>query len=288
MIYCGTRPSVAPRSPGSAAPSGAGCLTSATAGHAARRAPYPARPGSPPRMPDAGPVGCRATTRALLAPLVLGALCACAGGGMPASTPRGRPNVLLITVDTLRPDHLGCYGYSRPTSPYIDTLARRGVLFRVAITAAGRTVQSFPSILTGVYPMAHGLRYEGQNYEILAGRLTLTRALKDSGYECFAVTQGLNVGLHRDFDIYDPDIYLDPQGNKVYLPAKNDSDASRKAIQWLRGRKRKDAPFFLWVRYNAPHWPYDPPAPYAHVQRGGRTGRRAGRYHLRQDPAARA
>ena len=182
---------------------------------------------------------------------------------MPASTPRGRPNVLLITVDTLRPDHLGCYGYSRPTSPYIDTLARRGVLFRVAITAAGRTVQSFPSILTGVYPMAHGLRYEGQNYEILAGRLTLTRALKDSGYECFAVTQGLNVGLHRDFDIYDPDIYLDPQGNKVYLPARNDSDASRKAIQWLRGRKRKDAPFFLWVRYNAPHWPYDPPAPYA-------------------------
>src|SRR2546428_2763530 len=263
VVCCGPRPSVAPRSPGSAAPSGAGCLTSATAGHAARRAPYPARPGSPLRMPDAGPVGCRATTRALLAPLALVALCACAGGGMPASTPRGLPNVFLITVDTFRPDPLVCYGYPRPPSRFIDTLARRGVVFRAAITAAGRTVQSFPSILTGVYPVVHGLRYEGQGYEILAGRLTLTRVLKDNGYESFAVTQGLNVGLHRDFDIYDPDIYLDPQGNKVFLPAKNDGDASRKAIQWLRGRKRKDSPFFLWVRYNAPHWPYDPPAPYA-------------------------
>src|SRR3989442_14560881 len=262
MICCGTRPSVAPRSPGSAAPSGAGCLTSATAGHAARRAPYPSRPGSPLRMPDAGPVGCRATTRALLAPLALVALCACAGGGMPASTPRGRPNVLLITVDTLRPDHLGCYGYERPTSQSIDTLARRGVLFRVAITAAGRTVQSFPSILTGVYPMVHGLRYEGQTHEILEGRLTLTRVLKENGYESFAVTQGLNVGLHRDFDMYDPDIYLDAAGKKVYLPTKSDSDASRKAVQWLRRRERKDAPFFLWARYNAPHWPYEAPAPY--------------------------
>ncbi len=212
-------------------------------------------------MPDSGSRhGRRATAAALLVPLVLITLCACPGGGGPA--PLGRPSVLLITVDTLRPDHLGCYGYARPTSPFIDTLARRGVLFRVAVTAAGRTVQSFPSILTGVYPMTHGLRYEGQSHEILAGRMTLTRALKDAGYESFAVTQGLNVGLHRDFDLYDPDIYLDPEGHKVFLPSKTDADASHKAIQWLRGRKRKEAPFFLWVRYNAPHWPYEPPAPW--------------------------
>ncbi|HEU4402378.1 MAG TPA: sulfatase-like hydrolase/transferase, partial [Candidatus Polarisedimenticolia bacterium] len=112
---------------------------------------------------------------------LLGLLCACGGkggtgraAGAVAPGGGGRPNVVLITVDTLRPDHLGCYGYARPTSPNIDLLARRGVLVRQAITAAGRTVQSFPSILTGVYPMTHGLRYEGQSVEVLGDRLTLT------------------------------------------------------------------------------------------------------------------
>ncbi len=203
----------------------------------------------------------RAAALALLG-LLLGG---CASGTAPPRSNASKPNVLLITVDTLRPDHLGCLGYPRRTSPAIDGLARRGVLFRQAITAAGRTVQSFPSILTGVIPPVHGLRYEGQSSEIIAGRMTLTRALKDAGYDTFAVTQGLNVGLHRDFDMYDPDIYLDPEGRKVYLPTKNDRDATGKALQWLRGRRERKAPFFLWLRYNAPHWPYDPPAPYAEM-----------------------
>lgn len=215
------------------------------------------------------PEGKRPPLFRLAGPVVLGILlgtAGCAGSGAPATpTPDARPNVLLITVDTLRPDHLGCYGYGRPTSRFIDTLARRGTLFRVAITAAGRTVQSFPSILTGVYPMVHGLRYEGQTYESLQGRLTLTRALKEHGYESFAVTQGLNVGLHTDFDMYDPDIYLDPSGKKVYLPTRTDSGATRKAVQWLRRRGQREAPFFLWLRYNAPHWPYAAPAPFTEM-----------------------
>ena len=194
-----------------------------------------------------------------LSALVLLALAVSCRG--PAAGPR--PNVLLITVDTLRPDHLSCLGYPRPTSPSIDTLAARGVVFKQAVTAAGRTVQSFPSILTGVIPPTHGLRYEGQSTEAIAGRPTLTRALKDAGYDAFAVTQGLNVGLHRDFDVYDPSIYLDPQGNKVVVPTRNDMEATKKALQWLRGRRGRQNPFFLWLRYNAPHWPYDPPAPYA-------------------------
>ena len=166
-------------------------------------------------------------------------------------------------MDTLRPDHLGCLGYARPTSPAIDALAARGVVFEQAVTAAGRTVQSFPSILTGVNPPTHGLRYEGQSTEAIAGRFTLTRGLKDAGYDAFAVTQGLNVGLHRDFDVYDPDIYLDPEGKKVWVPTRNDFEATQKGLQWLRGRRGRKEPFFLWLRYNAPHWPYDPPAPYA-------------------------
>ena len=212
-------------------------------------------------MGDGRASGIRLLVPALI--LLFPAACTGAGGGPVA--PRERPHVLLITVDTLRPDHLGCYGYQRPTSRYIDTLARRGVIFRQAITAAGRTVQSFPSILTGVYPMVHGMRYEGQVIEGMKGRLTLTGALKEQGYESFAVTKGLHVGLHYDFDIYDPDIYLDPDGKRVYLPSRSDSDATRKAVQWLRNRKRKEAPFFLWMRYDAPHWTYDAPAPYTEM-----------------------
>lgn len=197
---------------------------------------------------------------------ILACACACGRGALPGGPgDGGRPNVLLITVDTLRPDHLGCYGYKRATSPSIDVLARHGVLFRRAVTAAGRTVQSFPSILTGVYPMVHGLRYEGQDQAIVGKQATLTRVLKESGYATFAVTEGLNVGLEGGFDLYDPDLYLDSQGRKVYLPARNDHEATLKATPWLKARKADAPPFFLWMRYTAPHWPYDPPAPYAEM-----------------------
>jgi arylsulfatase A-like enzyme len=229
-------------------------------------------PGGGPAIAVRRPRPCRpsATALAPAAALALLVLLGC-GAPAPAAPP---PNVLLITVDTLRPDHLGAYGYERPTSPVIDALARRGVVFRQVITAAGRTVQSFPSILTGVYPFVHGLRYEGQSNEAIAGRMTLTRALRDHGYDAFAVTQGLNVGLHRDFapSSYDPEIYLDPQGRKVRIPTRNDMEATMKAVQWLRSRAHATAPFFLWLRYNAPHWPYDPPAPYAEKFDPGYTG----------------
>jgi len=188
-----------------------------------------------------------------------------AAGSKPAAAPAKRRNVLLLTVESLRIDRLGCYKAGQDKTPSIDALAASGVRFERAYAASPSTAPSVASILTGVYPMTHGLRYEGQSYEVLGDRLTLTRVLKDHGYESFAVTQGLNVGLHRDFDMYDPDIYIDPNGKKVYLPTKSDSDATRKAAQWLRNRKRKDAPFFLWLRYNAPHWPYIAPAPYTEM-----------------------
>jgi arylsulfatase A-like enzyme len=199
--------------------------------------------------------------------LLFAVLTSCAGEGRDPDRSWGghAPNVLLLTVDTLRPDHLSCYGYSRRTSPHIDALAHRGVLFRQAITAAGRTVQSFPSILTGVYPMVHGLRHEGQSHEILESRLTLTSVLEQHGYDSFAVTQGLNVGLHRHFDMYDPDLYLDPQGNQVYVPARDDREATGKAAGWLRNRAQDGSPFFLWMRYNAPHWPYEAPRPFGEM-----------------------
>lgn len=203
---------------------------------------------------------------ALLAVALLSvALPGCGAAGPSSRSAGPRLNVLLLTVDTLRPDHLGCMGYARRTSPNIDALAARGVIFRQAITAAGRTVQSFPSIMTGVYPYVHGLRSEGQSTLVLEGRQTLTRVLHDHGYDSFAVTEGLNVGLHHGFDMYDPEIYLDQQGKKVYLPTRDDREASRKAVNWLRGRRDTSRPFFLWMRYNAPHWPYQAPPPFGEM-----------------------
>jgi arylsulfatase A-like enzyme len=207
----------------------------------------------------------------VLALLATGAAIGCAAS-TDKTAPGPPPNVLLITVEAFRPDHVSGFGYARHTTPNLDALIGRGVAFRQAVTVAGRTVQSFPSILTGVYPPVHGLRYEGQSSEIMAGRMTLTRALKDHGYDAFAVTQGLNVGLHRDFDVYDPDIYLDDQGRKVMVPTRNDHDATMKALQWLRGRRGRTGPFFLWLRYVAPHWPYDAPAPYTEMFDPGYTG----------------
>src|SRR5262245_23271633 len=220
-------------------------------------------------MPDAGIP--RSTIALLLLSLGSAAALGCAAAS-DAPAPGPRPNVLLVTMEAFRPDHLSGLGYARRTTPNIDALMGRGATFLQAVTVAGRTVQSFPSILTGVLPPVHGLRYEGQSHEILAGRMTLTRALKDHGYDAFAVTQGLNVGLHRDFDVYDPDIYLDDQGRKVMVPTRNDHEATLKALQWLRGRKGKEAPFFLWLRYVAPHWPYEAPAPYTEMFDPGYTG----------------
>ena len=211
-------------------------------------------------MPDRIVTGVAAAWRTVVLSVLIVLVPAGCAGDRPGS--RGgpdRPNVVLLTIDTLRPDHLSCYGYDRRTSPFIDVLARRGVLFRQVITAAGRTVQSFPSILTGVYPMVHGLRHEAQSHEILESRLTLTSVLASRGYESFAVTQGLHVGLHRGFDLYDPDVYLNEQGEEVYLPTRDDRQASGKAIGWLRRRAESETPFFLWMRYNAPHWPYEAP-----------------------------
>src|SRR5262245_62797361 len=91
-----------------------------------------------------------------------------------------RPSAVLITIDTLRPDHLGCYGYTAPTSPHIDALARQGTLFREARTTLPRTTQSIASILTGRLPKTHGAR--GLFAHLPEANLTIAEALKQAGY----------------------------------------------------------------------------------------------------------
>src|SRR6267142_388583 len=169
-----------------------------------------------------------------------------------------RPNVLLITIDTLRADRLGCYGYARPTTPHIDRLAGQGALFERMYTTLPRTTQSVATILTGRYPKSHGAR--GLFSKLSPANLTLAEILRDGGYDTAAFVSNLFLrpgqGFEQGFDRYD-----NPQ-------ARWDGDSagpvSAGALDWLRGRGG-GRPFFLWVHYLDPHWTYRPAPPFDRV-----------------------
>lgn len=162
-------------------------------------------------------------------------------------------NVLLIGVDTLRPDHLGCYGYKRPTSPNIDQLAGSGVLFEHVVSQCPWTLPSFATVLTSLYPSQHGAG-------IYMARMrtsfpTLAEILSARGYVTGAI---INVsvlrpefGVDRGFDYYDA---TEPGTKRVALEVTED------ALRWIG--ENKDRPFFMFVHYFDPHLSYAPPAPY--------------------------
>jgi arylsulfatase A-like enzyme len=187
----------------------------------------------------------------------LALVCVALGGCGPA--PKARPNLLLITVDTLRADHLGCYGYRRDTSPRIDALAREGTRFATAITAAPVTLTSHASILTSTYPSAHGL-LGNQHYLIEGARLTTAaEILRPLGYRTGAFVSASilshRYGLADGFDIYEDS--FDLQAGAARRRGRQTVDL---ALAWLR--RAKGGPFFLWLHLFDPHGEYDPPEPY--------------------------
>jgi arylsulfatase A-like enzyme len=173
-----------------------------------------------------------------------------------------RPDVVLIVVDTLRADHLGAYGYGRPTSPRLDALARRGTLFESAWAAAPWTLPSIMSIMTGRYPSSH--RVENDGLRLASDVPTLAEIMKTSGYSTGAFVSHIYVtepfGFRRGFDSFEdfglgrPDYRLEagmePTADRV-------TDA---ALAWIGNQGRKSV--FLFVHYFDPHWPYAPPAAY--------------------------
>ena len=174
------------------------------------------------------------------------------------------PNVLLVTIDTLRADRLGGYGYARAATPVLDRLAREGVLVEEAVVQVPQTRPSHASILTGRLPYEHGIR--DNNSPPLEARLpTLATVLKGHGYQTGAVVGAYPVsrpsGLHRGFDFFD-----DPFGAGETANAHNPrterraSEVVDAALQWLA--RPRTAPFFLWLHVFDPHAPYAPPAPF--------------------------
>lgn len=175
-------------------------------------------------------------------------------------TPPGNPlNVLLITIDTLRADHLGLYGYRRPTSPHIDAFARDAVTFDQAYTYWPKTRGSFVALLTGRRDSQTGY---GKAHQGLPGfNATLASVLAESGYRTAAVVDNANLaaanGYAKGFASY-RETWLEP--GLATETAK--THAITAAGVELLGRPAGAQPFFLWLHYVNPHAPYTPPPPY--------------------------
>lgn len=195
-----------------------------------------------------------------------------------------RPNVVLVTLDTTRRDRLGCYGYSRPTSPNLDALAERSVVFDRAVAASSWTLPSHASIFTGKFPSSHGADYDPEGplrlTEAIEGpeewaeyrasglspkETTLAAKLHHLGYRTGAVVGGPWMkrifGLDRDFETYDDEGIGDVNGRLA-------SEVTTAALELL---ERTKTPFFLFLNYFDPHGPYDAPSPF-----GGSFGQEPG------------
>jgi len=177
----------------------------------------------------------------------------------PIARVRTRPNVLLYVIDTLRADHLGCYGYSRPTSPHIDALAATGIRFEHAVAQSSWTTPATASILTGRYPLAHGATTLGEG--MWPDVPTLAEVLHGAGYRTAAFVTNGNVagelGFARGFETYR---YF-PEDRKragMYLRA---DELHPQIVPWLAEGDRR--PFFLYVHATDPHAPYLPPDGWA-------------------------
>lgn len=189
-----------------------------------------------------------------------------------------KPNVLLIVVDTLRADHLGSYGYARPTSPHLDGLAASGTRFAAARATSSWTAPSVASILTGEYPQNHGVVLPAS---ALPRQLhTIAESFRDAGYRTAAFSanpafvsprQGFDRGfgefyvLHSGFvDSEDEaaDVVPGPTGSGKAVKVAAANQVTEQAVDWL-GRIDGSQPFFLYAHYFDPHGGYYPPAEYA-------------------------
>ncbi|MFQ5636726.1 MAG: sulfatase [bacterium] len=165
-----------------------------------------------------------------------------------AQKPAG-PNLLFITIDTLRADRLGSYGHSANTSPSIDKLAEQGTRFEHVYAQRGLTWPSLTSIMTSLYPKTHGVL---KNQWPLDGQfITLAEILKNAGYKTGAFLANFYYAPNRGFDV--------KKGGEV---GDLDKTVTRDALDWLKGIEPKQDKFFMWVHYKNPHDPYTPPQRY--------------------------
>jgi arylsulfatase A-like enzyme/cytochrome c-type biogenesis protein CcmH/NrfG len=208
----------------------------------------------------------RTAHAAAAAALFIVASSAC--GGAPRQ-PRAR-NLLLITIDTLRADRVGAYGYTRARTPRLDALARSGAVFERAYAAAPITLPSHATILSGRYPPGHGARDNGM--KVSPATPTLATILKAQGFRTAAFVAAFPLdhqfGLDRGFDVYGDRLPRDRMGRPTN--ERSAADVVNDATAWLRSQPepsgaQPSGPVFLWTHFFEPHAPYegDPSRPVA-------------------------
>jgi arylsulfatase A-like enzyme/Flp pilus assembly protein TadD len=181
------------------------------------------------------------------------------------AAPAAAPNVVVITIDTLRADHVGCYGYKQIRTPNIDALAADGARFERAYAAVPVTLPSHTVMFTGTYPMLNGMHDFAAN-KLNATQPTLASVLKQHGYATAAVIGSAvldsRFGLNRGFDFYydhfDFNRLQESNLEEMERPGNMVADVT---LDWLS--KNYSKKFFLWMHLYDPHYPYHPPAPYA-------------------------
>jgi arylsulfatase A-like enzyme/Tfp pilus assembly protein PilF len=191
-------------------------------------------------------------------------------GASGAAAERPAYNVVLITIDTLRPDHLGCYGYTSIQSPYIDRLAGSGARFTQAFTPVPVTLPAHTSLLTGMFPLATGV-HDFMGNRVPPGSATLARILHDHGYSTAAFIGApvldSRFGLDQGFDVYFDHFKLAGREEVRLDSMKRPGDqVVDEAQKWLTHHPPQ--PVFLWVHLYDAHSPYRPPEPYAERYRG--------------------
>lgn len=186
------------------------------------------------------------------------------------------PNILLVTLDTTRADHLGCYGYDRDTSPNLDRLAEISAVYTRAYATSSWTLPTHASLFTGKYPTSHGAQYDPEGpLQLTQGiegpdawnqyrardlsdeETTLAELLDRRNYRTGAVVAGPWMkkvfGLGKGFKHYDDDGINSVRGRLA-------EDVTKNAIEWIR--EKPEEPFFLFLNYYDPHGPFDPPGEY--------------------------
>jgi len=174
-------------------------------------------------------------------------------------------NVVVITIDTLRADHLGCYGYPKIATPNLDRLASQGVLFENAVAQTPLTPPSHASMFTGTNPNVHQVRGTG-GFVLDASKVTLAEVLQQRGWQTAAFVGApvlkRTFGLNQGFETYD-DRMPEPDPSKTSLenPSLRAGTVVDRAVEWL-DRHAGPKPFLLWVHVYDPHAPLDPPSPF--------------------------